>query len=88
MPFFQRGDIFISVRRSDPGFTPDLDFSFAGSVQLWVVGVGGALSAGQRPGWSPQRVLNVQNYLELFKKLTHPTTTALHDIDQKIEVCI
>lgn len=27
--FFQRGDIFISVRRSDLGFTPDLDFSFA-----------------------------------------------------------
>ncbi len=32
-PFFQRGDIFISVRRSDLGFTPDLDFSFAWAVQ-------------------------------------------------------
>lgn len=27
--FSQRGDIFISVRRGDLGFTPDLDFSFA-----------------------------------------------------------
>ena len=36
-PFFflQRGDILISVRRGDLGLTPDLDFSFAGSVQLW-----------------------------------------------------